>query len=320
MLQTIDERLSLAGVPYWITGGTLLGAIRHKGFIPHDDDVDIEILGSDLHRAMDALGAVGRSFRGLGEWPGRVPVPMGRIFFWGEDHRFSSCVDLFLREDALGALEEFPSKEEVFPLQRVPFHNITVAAPRAPDDFLCRCYGQSWNSEAVVWGHTARGRVLLRSPLAEYEKAVEEAGYVAPVAEPTAIESLMSVGLVCDGDLRSQCWEGLGWGSPWPLECDGVDKEDEGVLSILGLEVRRLPILASAVPDLLSGGLEDLRSRTGACLRLETAATEKCSCEGDAVLHATGMPEELACLEETLKTLVVSPGVEGTIQPAMMVH
>ncbi|CAE8657491.1 unnamed protein product, partial [Polarella glacialis] len=44
MLQAIDERLEKAGVTYWVTGGTLLGAIRHGGFIPHDDDLDIELL------------------------------------------------------------------------------------------------------------------------------------------------------------------------------------------------------------------------------------------------------------------------------------
>lgn len=41
MLRIVDYLCSKHQVPYFLTAGTLLGAIRHQGFIPWDDDLDI---------------------------------------------------------------------------------------------------------------------------------------------------------------------------------------------------------------------------------------------------------------------------------------
>lgn len=55
MLRFIDEVCRNNDIPYWLSSGTLIGVMRHGGFIPWDDDVDVEMLAVDFPRFKEAV-------------------------------------------------------------------------------------------------------------------------------------------------------------------------------------------------------------------------------------------------------------------------
>lgn len=182
MLQKIHEMFHQADIPYWICGGTLIGAIRHGGLIPHDDDVDIECFAHDLDR-ISQLPLDDDFYTNFiprkGDWEGH---PVAKLEFF----RGMLEVDVFPRPFPLPLGDpHFASQDEVFPRSYYNFHNITVWGPPADrcGAYLDRCYGPDWRDHVCVynhdfnWYHSAgfdpRRQVL---PLPQYLAVVQQAG------------------------------------------------------------------------------------------------------------------------------------------------
>lgn len=55
MLEDIIGICNDCHIEYTLGGGVCLGAVRHKGFIPWDDDIDLNITRKDVERMLDVL-------------------------------------------------------------------------------------------------------------------------------------------------------------------------------------------------------------------------------------------------------------------------
>ena len=53
IVKDIDELCKKNGIEYYLLGGSAIGAIRHKGFIPWDDDLDIIMSADNYDRFID---------------------------------------------------------------------------------------------------------------------------------------------------------------------------------------------------------------------------------------------------------------------------
>eukprot|EP00927_Polykrikos_kofoidii_P044502 TRINITY_DN38449_c0_g1_i1.p1 TRINITY_DN38449_c0_g1~~TRINITY_DN38449_c0_g1_i1.p1 ORF type:complete len:442 (-),score=69.59 TRINITY_DN38449_c0_g1_i1:134-1459(-) len=186
LLQAICSALDAAGIPCWLTGGTLLGALRHGGFVPHDDDADLECFESDWPRIEAHLQArhLRLTCRRGGFWK---QTPVAHVGLkTGEVE-----LDFFLREATLEQHPDFPSKTEVFPLHTYLFHGVQLPGPNDPRSFLERLYGADWAANVRVWTHDFNffhglghdpNRVLMAR--ADYEALVAASGYTPPATPP----------------------------------------------------------------------------------------------------------------------------------------
>lgn len=112
VLREVIRVLDELDIPYYMQGGTMLGAIRHKGFIPWDDDVDLGIPRADYERLLEQVSA-------------RLPEDLElRTYDDETDHHyyFARIVDKRYQIRRMGSLEERLENiwVDLFPLDGMP--------------------------------------------------------------------------------------------------------------------------------------------------------------------------------------------------------
>jgi lipopolysaccharide cholinephosphotransferase len=110
-LEEIDRVFRANGLRYFLVSGTMLGAVRHNGFIPWDDDVDIAMPRADYERLLKEWKQLLPEYLEFvsAEQDEQYPLPYGKI----QDAR-TTVVEKTYRKYIGGAYLD------VFPLDGVP--------------------------------------------------------------------------------------------------------------------------------------------------------------------------------------------------------
>ena len=105
VLKKVDAFCKEYNIQYFLAYGTLIGAIRHKGYIPWDDDIDIMMLRKDYDRFIKSFNNWDKAIKVVSpEIDKACPYPWAKVY----DTKTSLCEESSVKYEIGINIDVFP--------------------------------------------------------------------------------------------------------------------------------------------------------------------------------------------------------------------
>jgi lipopolysaccharide cholinephosphotransferase len=169
LLFDVKNVLESNKINYWISDGTMLGAVRHNGLIPWDDDLDISMHKKDEYKLLSIVPILNKMGIDI------TKIWFGYKLFFKNGKKIKMKVfdarwtfpflDIFIVKDKINNKGKYEytdtstqneyekcniKKVDLYPLKKYKFGNYQVYGPNKYREYLKKCYGLDWNSVAYI--------------------------------------------------------------------------------------------------------------------------------------------------------------------------
>jgi len=205
-MKHLETVLSKNGVQVFLTGGTLLGAVREHGIIAIDKDIDMAYLSkkknvrdvmlefeNKIKPSLEKSGFAVRNVANL--WQSKVRIMLGQHYV--EENRYTYFTNIpnvwfdlwtyWFDEHGLNVVPCFSHEEcwevsDFLPLKETDFEGYKFLIPKYSEKFLIRLYGKDWKipqSKRSPWnGYFQQRRlIVINSSDEEYKKVIKSVDF-----------------------------------------------------------------------------------------------------------------------------------------------